>query len=243
MGAKLQALFALQDIESQIVDIRRQLARKQRQVKAQQRKLDAKREEIEQRKADIQHTQAEFDRLDVDIKARSANIDKMREHLNSVRTNKEYATLLAQMNNEKADVTRLETRAMEVMQAVEAKKAELAEIQAAESGEIERLEELQAELEQARASFGGRLAQLEKQRELAAEQIDAETLKLFDRLSEHYEGEVLAEVERPNPRRDEFICGGCHMALRMEVANTLRSRDEIVTCKSCGRILFIDRNT
>ncbi len=239
MGARLQALFALQEIVSQIVDIEQQLERKRRQVRAQQRRLKAAIDAIEQEKAEIKRAQAEFDALDVDIKARTANIDKLREHLNSVRTNKEYAAVLSQMNTEKADLTRLEKQALELMQAIEARKSELAEKEKAQNGEAQRLEELQAELAQTEQSFAGRLEKLHQQRELAAAQIDPEVLRMFNRLSEHYEGEALAEVECPSARRDDYICGGCHMALRMEVANTLRSRDEIVTCKSCGRILYL----
>ena len=243
MGAKLQALFALQDIELQIVDIRRQLERKERRVKAQRRKLQAARDAIEAERLSVRKSQSEFDTLDVDIKGRSANIDRLREHLNTVRTNKEYAAVLAKMNNEKADVSRLETRALELMQGVEARKAELSRHEQAEATEAERLEETQAQLKQAQESFAGRLDQLQKQRDEAADEIEPKTLTLFDRLSERYEGEVLAEVERTNPRRDEFICTGCHMSLRVEVANMLKSRDEIVTCKSCGRILFMHRDT
>ena len=84
---------------------------------------------------------------------------------------------------------------------------------------------------------------MQTQRDLAAEEVEPRTIALFDRLSERYEGEVLAEVERTNPRRDDFLCTGCHMSLRVEVANMLKSRDELVTCKSCGRILFMHRDT
>jgi predicted nucleic acid-binding Zn-ribbon protein len=243
MGAMLQALFALQDIELQIVDIRRELKRKQRQVAAQKRKLATARETTENERSSIQRSQADFDELDVDIKGRGTNITRLREHLNTVRTNKDYAAVMAKLNNEKADVSRLETRALEIMQSIEARKQALSEHQQAESVEAGRLADLEAQLKQVGESFSGRLEQLEAQREQAAAEIDQKALTLFDRLSERYEGEVMAEVERPNPRRDEFICAGCHMSLRVEVANTLKSRDEIVTCKSCGRILFMKKDT
>jgi predicted nucleic acid-binding Zn-ribbon protein len=239
MGARLQALAALQDIELQIVDIRRQLQRKERRLNAQRRKLKAAQEAIDTERISVRKSQSEFDTLDLDIKGRSANIERLREHLNTVRTNKEYATVLARLNNEKADVSRLETRALQIMQGVEVRKRELAEHEQAESAEAERLDDLQAQLDQAQASFAGRLERLQEQRREAADGIEPKTITLFDRLSERYEGEVLAEVERTNPRKDEFICGGCHMSLRVEVANMLQSRDEIVTCKSCGRILFM----
>ena len=243
MGAMLQALFALQGIELQIVDIRRQLERKQRQVTAQSKKLEVVRDANELERAATLRCQADFDELDVDIKGRSANITRLREHLNTVRTNKDYAAVLAKLNTEKADVTRLETQALEMMQTLEVRKKELAEREQTEAVEAGRLEDIEGQLSQTRESFSGRLEQLEAQRQEAGDQIDPKALTLFERLSDRYDGEVLAEVERPNPRRDEFHCAGCYMSLRVEVANTLKSRDEIVTCKTCGRILFMHKDT
>ena len=153
MGAKLQALFALQDIELQIVDIRRQLKRKQHRVEAQDRKLRAARETIETERMSIRKSQSEFDSLDLDIKGRSTNIDRLREHLNTVRTNKEYAALLAKMNNEKADVSRLESRALDIMQGVETRKQALVQQAQAEAAEAEQSADLQTQLEQAQESF------------------------------------------------------------------------------------------
>jgi len=243
MGAQLQALLALQEIELQIVDIRRQLDRRQRLVGAQQKKLAALQNTLEAQRQEIRRSQAQFDDLDVDIKGRSANINRLREHLNTVRTNKDYAAVLARLNNEKADLGRLESRALELMQGIEARKRELAEQEQAVEVEARRLAELEAELEQARHSFAGRLEDLERRRRAAADEIDQNAVRLFERLSQHYDGEALAEVERAGPRQEEFVCAGCHMSLRAEVANTLKSRDELVTCKNCGRILFLPKET
>lgn len=243
MGAQLQALLSLQDIEYQIVDIERQLKRKERQVAAQQQRLDAAKQAAESKKEAMQRSQMEFDRLDVEVKGRTEEINKLRDHLNSVRTNKEYAAVLAQLNNEKADVTRLEQRAMELMGSVEQLKSEFDGTQSQQREELERLEDLQAQYEKARGGFEDRLKQLEAQRNEAAAVVEASVLQLFDRLSERYDGEVLAEVERPNPRLDEFVCTGCHMMLRPEIANALKTKDDVITCKTCGRILHIQQHT
>ncbi len=236
MGAKLRALLDLQEIELQIVDIRRQLARRERRVEAQQRKMHSARQQIETLRNEIQHDQATFDSLDVEIKSRSAHIEKLRQHLNTVRTNKEYASVLAQINTEKADLTRLEGRALEMMQQIEQKKQSLAEHEQAQQAEHEKLERLQQELEQTRASFAGRLEALQQQRDQAAARLDVRTLELFDRLSQRYDGEALAAVADTG---GEFICEGCHMTVRAEVPNALKIRDEIMTCKNCGRILYL----
>ncbi len=236
MGAKLRALLDLQEIELQIVDIRRQLARHQRRVSAQQNRMQAARQQIEALRSEIQHDQARFNEIDVEIKSRSAHIEKLRQHLNTVRTNKEYASVLAQINTEKADLTRLESSALEIMQQIEQKKQTLAEQEQAQQAEQEKLERLQQELEQAQASFAGRLEALQKQRDEAAARLDPRTLELFERLSQRYEGEALAAVSDSG---GEFLCEGCYMTVRAEVPNALKIRDEILTCKNCGRILYL----
>lgn len=239
MGARLQALLELQTIEHQIVDIRREFRQKERLVAAQQKKRDAALAAFQAEQAEIRRQQLHFDEIDVDLKARSGHINRLREHLNTVRTNKEYAAVLAQLNNEKADATRAEARAMELMAQLEQRKTALTKLEQTSQAEEHRLEDLQARLAQTRDSYAQRLAQLEQRRAQAAAAFEASIVTLFDRLSERYDGEVMAEVCKPDARNDEYICGGCNMALRAEVYNSLRVRDEVLTCNSCGRILYL----
>lgn len=243
MGAKLQALRDLQDIELQIFDIQQQCARVERRVSAQQRKIAKMERDAGTQREHILREQVQFDRLDVEIKGRNANIEKLREHLNTVRTNKEYAAVLAQINNEKADTSKIEAQALELMQGLDAAKADLSQYEQRLAAEQARLSELDQELAQTRESFSGRLNRLNGQKDEATATVEREVVTLFNRIAERYDGEVMAEVLRPNPRRDEFLCGGCHMQLRAEVANALKTRDDVQTCENCGRILFIDAGT
>jgi predicted nucleic acid-binding Zn-ribbon protein len=242
MGATLEALRALQDVELQIVDIRRQLAAKERAVKRQSAKLRSAQEALETGQAELRSSQMEVDSLDLDLKSRNAQVAKLRDSLNMVKTNKEYAAVLSQLNSQKADMTRLEARAFQLMESLEGKKAGIQEHQQAVEDETARLENLQAQLTQAEASFSRRLDELKRQRAEAAEAVDGEALRLFERVSERYDGEVMARVVRTHPRRDEFICDGCQMSLAAERANALMTRDDVITCDNCGRVLYIDRS-
>jgi uncharacterized protein len=242
MGAVLEALLALQDIELQIVDIRRQLAAKENGVQRQAAKVRAAEELQATQHDESLRAQVQMDEVDVDLKSRNAHVAKLRENLNTVRTNKEYAAVLSQLNNEKADVTRLETKAYELMAGVEARRRTFAQQQEVAQQEAQRLANLEKQLAQAQSSFADRLAQLETQREAAAESLDGRTLELFRRVSERYEGEVMARVIQVHPRREEFMCDGCNMSLAAERANALLSRDDVITCDNCGRILHMVRN-
>jgi len=240
MGAQLHALRDLQDIELQLVDIRRQLRRKEKMVAAQVAKLDQTRQALEAEREEIKRTQVGVDELDLDIKGRSGKINRLRDYLNTVRTNKEYAAVLAELNNEKADVSRLEGRALQMMERLEARAQALREQEERESQEAERLEQLEAQLAQADRSFADRRAALEQRRSEAARGLAPTVLKQFERVSVRYEGEVMAKVVRTRPGRDEFICEGCYMTLTAERANALQIRDDVLTCPNCGRILFLE---
>lgn len=242
MGAVLESLLSLQEIELQIVDIRRQLAARQRSVERQLAKCETVEQALAAEKDELRRVQIEQDELDVDLKARAAHVAKLRDNLNSVRTNKEYAAVLSQLNNEKADMTRLEARGIELLAAVEARKKSAAERQVAVQHEEQRLANVRTQLAQAEASFADRLAALERKRDAAADGVQDKDLALFNRISERYEGEVMARVMQVHPRRQEFICEGCNMSLAAERANALMSRDEVITCDNCGRILYMVRS-
>lgn len=242
MGATLEALRVLQDIELQIVDIRRQLAAKERSTVRQAKKLQAAERALTAGQEDLKRTQVEMDAVDLDLKGRNAHVSRLRDNLNTVRTNKEYAAVLSQLNTEKADATRLEARAFELLSQVEAKRNALVELEGNVREETQRLSNLQTQLDQAKESFRDRLTALEEERKQAGGQLDRKALNLFNRISERYDGEVMARVVQVHPRRQEFICDGCNMSLAAERANALMTRDDVITCDNCGRILFIDLN-
>jgi hypothetical protein len=53
---------------------------------------------------------------------------------------------------------------------------------------------------------------------------------MFNRISERYDGEVMARVIQVHPRHPEYLCEGCNMSLAAERANALLTRDDYVHC-------------
>ena len=209
MGPTLDTLRELQQVELQIVDIRSQLEARERRVRAQNAKRQAALEALEKEREELTRVQIDLDELDLDLKSRTASTNRLREHLNTVKTNKEYAAVLSQLNTEKSDATRVEGHALEKLEGIEIKKGLDAECLQAEQKADQVMEKAKAQLEQTRSSFAERLDGLDRQRTVVANQLDAGIVALFDRLSERYEGEVLAKILRTHPRRDEFMCHRC----------------------------------
>ena len=73
----------------------------------------------------------------------------------------------------------------------------------------------------------------------ADSEIPADALEIFKRVAETYDGEALAYVEQSDEKVANYNCGGCFMGLTMETMNQLMTRDEIIRCPNCSRILVI----
>jgi len=188
----------------------------------------------------MQRAQAEADKLELERKTQEAHIAKLREALNHSKTNKEYAAILTQLNTDKADALKSEDQVLAAMTKVdELKKAE-ADLKVQLEKEQACLAELEKAAHETEQRLANQLSALENQREEATEGIPAEALRMFERACEHHEGEALAMIEQPHPKRAEFICSGCYMSVPLESINSLQSRDAVLTCQNCSRIMYLE---
>lgn len=74
--------------------------------------------------------------------------------------------------------------------------------------------------------------QLKKQRDTLSESLDKALLQQYEYLRERKAGVAIATVENE-------ICSACHVRVPTGVLSTLRGqRDKLVSCTSCGRILY-----
>lgn len=240
MGATLDALHRLQEVELQIAEIRKGIDRKARAVKQQEARIAELNAKIKQQQDALRTGQMEADRLGVDVKVHEAEIAKLRAALQLAKTNKEYSALLTQLNTSKADNSKVEDRALGLMGELDKKRQEIAALQEQGKADHERLLELQQVVKDAEARQKDRLDALMAEREQAAAAVPPSALEFFERMAKKNEGEAMAKVIRTNPKRAEYACDGCNMAITIEQVNAILSRDEAVTCNICGRILYID---
>ncbi|GMV96748.1 MAG: hypothetical protein AMXMBFR83_11080 [Phycisphaerae bacterium] len=239
MGATLDALQRLQALETQLRSTREQIESKRRSIEAHGRKTTALTRQISDLHDLIRRAQSEADKLDLERKAREEHLARMREALNRSKTNKEYAAILTQLNTDKADAMKYEDQVLAALTRVDELRKQEADLKAQLEREQARGALLAQAARETEAQFAGQLKALEAQRNQATEGIPREALKLFERACERHEGEGLALIEQPHPKRAEYICSGCYMSVPLESVNALQSRDVILPCHNCQRILYL----
>lgn len=240
MGETLQSLHRLQTVERQLASIRRNREGKARRVETLQRQIRQTDERLRQAQLKLREQQARIDAITLDVTAREESIARHREGLNRAKTNKEYSAILAAMNTEKADNTKLETTIVQLADELTRMQAENAQIQE----ERGRLQESLAVAQKAVEEYD-RSTQAERDKLLAAREefargINPVTLQTFLRVAEHHDGEAMAPIAKIHPKREEYMCGGCNIAVTLDMVNALKTRDEILVCRSCGRILYAE---
>lgn len=240
MGATLDALHRLQQLEAELLSLRNKIKAKHRAARGAASRLKQLDAEIAAKREQLKHEQANADRVELDRKAKEQEIARLREALNRAKTNKEYQAILTQFNTDKLDNTKLEEKVLAMYAGVDQIKTALKELEAAHAEESRRLRDLEQAALAFEESLRDQIASLESQREAIATDLPPTAVQLFDRVCERHEGEALAAVLQVNPRREEFICGGCNMSVPLERVNSLRSRDDIQTCPNCGRLLYVE---
>jgi predicted nucleic acid-binding Zn-ribbon protein len=239
MGTVLNALVKLQSVENSLRAAKAKLNRSRRNVILKENQLRTLQNSLAAKQEEIQLTRIQADRLELELKSVDETLAKFRAALNSAKSNKEYAAILTELNTTKADSSKVEAQTLELMKNIDADQAQCEVIKQQIEVAKNELNEIRKQTEEQVKKFENEIAAIEQQWQQAAKDVPAAALDIFKRVAETYDGEAIAEVEVQDHRSGVYTCGGCFMTLTTETANTLMSKDEILRCPNCTRILFL----
>ncbi|TVQ30582.1 MAG: hypothetical protein EA376_12010 [Phycisphaeraceae bacterium] len=235
-----EKLLRLHRVETQIRGLRKRidsaqkyLDEQERQLASIQSRLDALATQMRQLKATAHNDENEIAELD-------ARINKLRDQLNTAKTNKEYTALLTEVNTFKADKSAVEDRVLESMTRLDEVTEAVAQLEA-EREERSKIRDIAAaERDQRAQEVKDRLEELEKEREVAAAEVPKDTLILLEQLGRRHDEDAMVPIEEHSRRHMEFSCGGCQVLLPMELVSAILGRNVVTQCSSCGAILYMD---
>ena len=239
MGSILQALIKLQSVENRLRAAKAKLARCRRNVIIQENQIRTLQNALEAKKEEILLTTIQSDRLELELKTRDAEISKLRATLNTARTNKEYAVVLTQLNTTRADNSKIESQILELMKDIEVDQAECKKLQQQIDEQKTKLEQVRKESEQLATKHEAEIDQIQCEWDEAAKVVPNEFLEIFKRVAETYDGEAVAVIEQQGGPMGVYTCGGCFMGVTAESVNMLMTKDEVIRCPNCTRILVL----
>lgn len=231
MNADLDRLIRLQKLETAAEEARRKIADHPVRMQALEERLQGAKDVVSGAKARLTDAQTKRRADEKEVAGVQARLTKFKDQLLEVKTNREYQTMLHEIEVAQTDIRTREDRILETMMeadelsaAVKKSEAELKAVEKEVSAERQRLDSevaaLQAELDRTGSA-----------REKLAVEISPAALSTFERVARGRKGLGVAEARNG-------MCTVCHVRLRPQVFNDIRTNETIIQCDSCQRILF-----
>jgi predicted nucleic acid-binding Zn-ribbon protein len=239
MGPTNVALYKLYEAETNLREAERRLEAVTKNVRLQHRKVDDLTSRQQTNSADLMKQQAKNGELELEIKSRDAKIEHLREQQSQAQTNREYQAFLVEINTLKVDKAKIEEESLKLMEAIEKLQKEGESLVTQLATEKAKLAELQGSIDARVKEMTADVDALRPARDAAAAAVPEKARLIFERLAERYEGEAMEPIDKPHPKREEYIAMICNIDLTVDVYNRLHSRDELLFCPSCGRIMHI----
>ena len=239
MGPVLNGLIKLQSVENRLRVEKAKLTRCRRNVIIQENQIRTLQNALEAKKEEVQLSKIQFDRLELELKSRDEQIIRLRASLNTARTNKEYSAVLTQLNTTKADNSKIESQSLELLKNIDADEAECEEIQSQINEQKQHLEQLRTEVETLASKYQAEIDKIQAEWDQAAQIIPDKLLEIFKRVTETYDGQAVALIEQQDGKKGAYSCGGCFMGITAECVNLLMTKDDIIRCPNCTRILVL----
>ncbi len=232
MNAELEKLIALEQTDKEILRLREEVAALPRRVAEIEGKLATVTAQVEQSKEAIKTQEVDKRKLEADIKDNQGKISKLRSQALEVKNNEQYRALMHEIEFAEHAIRDCEDKILEGMERAESLE------HAQKSNE--------AEMKTQRAAVENEKS-LARERTAVDEKLLAELAERADSLRPAIEGSVLAHYDRLMRQRKSAIaealgesCVACHVLLRPQKYNEIRTNEQIITCDSCGRILYYD---
>jgi len=233
LKSQLHTLINLQAIDTEIYILKFEKESKPKELKTIEDAFESKKQQLAALEKNSQDLLKQRKDRETELAAKEEGVKKLQSQLYQLKTNKEYQTMLQQINDAKADGSVIEDKILELFNQVDQVKVEI-------DKEKQRLQEEEkivgvqkGKIEQRIKEIDDRIAQLEEQRKQILPGIDAKIMSQYDRILANRDGLAIVSVK-------DNSCLGCNMYVPPQVINLIKMYERIITCEVCNRMLYIN---
>lgn len=231
MKKELGNLLELQNIDLQIRKLDEEIAEGYKELEGRQAAIDERREEaadlverlevVEKEKSDVEH---ELEEETIRLKDRQTK-------LMNVQTNREYQSLLKEIETTKSDNKRREEEILRYTEIAEAMAKKIEELNNTSDAEEKVLAEEKAKVEKLAKELETKKADIDKVRSQKASKVKDAVYKRYEQLRERRNGMAIVGVT-------DGVCQGCFMNIPAQQFNEVLRGDQLHTCPTCQRMMY-----
>ncbi|MFC1623887.1 zinc ribbon domain-containing protein [Candidatus Omnitrophota bacterium] len=232
---QIGSLKGLQVIDKEIYALNTEKKDIPGEIESIEKSLESKKTGIKQAEESLKTSQVKLKEREVDLQQKEEQVKKLQLQLYQLKTNKEYATMTAEIEGIKTDNSLVEEEILKLMDEIEMAKKKLIEEKDLFKKEESSSQKQKGLINERVKEIDSRLSELSSQREKIVPDIEINLLARYDRVLENKNGLAIVPI-------DDGACGGCHMNLPPQVISEAKLKEGIIVCSSCSRILYVDDN-
>jgi predicted nucleic acid-binding Zn-ribbon protein len=222
--------------ELQVIDL--EIAKFDAEINAEKAGLAKSEEAFNERQALIEELKEKIEAAEMqrrELEAQLADdlslIKERQSKMMQVQTNREYQSLLKEIEDGKKNIKEKEDEIVRIMEASEANIKILAEQESLLNEEKKALTKAGTQVKKHAGAIEGKKAKIVAKRDAMAKDIKTSALRKYDMLRIRRNGKAVVGVVNG-------ICQGCFMSIPPQHFNNILKGDRILNCPTCQRILF-----
>jgi predicted nucleic acid-binding Zn-ribbon protein len=172
---------------------------------------------------------------ELEVKTKEGEVAKIQGAQGQSRTNEEFRAFGDHVQRLKKEIRAVEDRILEFLGAIESVEKEMVDLKATREALKQEVDADRAQWQKDEAEYRGDLARRESERAARAATIAPGPLSVYDRVLKVREGKAMVPA-------DGRVCGGCSMSVTANDYNKLLAGGQLISCRSCERILYISEN-
>lgn len=233
MFAPIEGLLVLQERDRRILDLTAQLEKIPLDKARAESRLDHDNAALADAHDQLQKNAVAIKNLELDLETRRNTIARLKTQQFETRKNEEYQALAHEIKRYEADIDRLETALLELMEIADTLKAGQDKAQANLDKTREVVENDLKSLETREQTIRRDLESVRREREKLTADLDPALFDLYERLRVKKGGVAIVPIEAKQ-------CGGCHVRLIPSTIVKAQAASQPVQCENCGRLLYLE---
>jgi predicted nucleic acid-binding Zn-ribbon protein len=232
MSPDLEQLIELQNLESAIEESRRRIAAHPQRVADADARLALAKEAVEAGKEGLKGSQEARREAEKEAATYQSRLSKFKDQLSAVKTNREYQAMQHEIETAQKDLGAAEEKVLERMMEIDQLTVEAKQAEAAKAAQKKTVDADKAALATELASHEKTVAEKTAARGALISSLEPRLMSLFEQVAKVRKGVALSMATR------DGLCSICHVRLRPQVFQQVRTNDSVVQCDSCQRILY-----
>jgi len=227
----LFALIGLQKLDNDVWRVRRRITEGPALIERRAERWKLADARVQQSHAKVLELRKEIGLLELEIKTREGEIGKIQAAQGQSRTNEEFRAYNEHANRLRKENRAVEDRILEFEEQVENVKKETAELEKTRDASKAESDAELAQWKKDEQEYKVELDRMLAQRAEYAKSLPPGPLSIYERVLKARDGKAVVQAEGR-------MCGGCQMSIVPNDFTRLLRMNEIVTCRSCERILY-----